>query len=136
MGKGREIIPGVLSVVHRHSSGFAFGLLNSPPEKFHQLFLLGVPAFALVLVILIFIKLRDDQLTTSIALTTIFSGAIGNLIDRLQFGYVIDFLDIGFFGGVKLPSLNVADAAIITGVVIMLVNTIRQQVRDGYRGDR
>ncbi len=128
-GFSREVIPGFLSLTHRHSVGFAFGLLQSAPERFHQLFLLGVPAFALVLIVLIFIKLRDNQLTTSIALTTIFSGAVGNLIDRIQFGYVIDFLDVHLGDVIQLPSLNIADTAIITGVMIMLFNTIRQEIK-------
>lgn len=125
---GQDLIPGLLSLTHRHSVGFAFGLLQIAPEKFHNIFMLGIPAFALVLIVLIFIKLRDNQMATSIALTAILSGAIGNLIDRVQMGYVIDFLSIRFGKFDPLPAINVADSAIIFGVVLMLVNTVRQEI--------
>lgn len=127
-GTGSDFIPGFVTLTHRHSRGFAFGLLKSAPEQFHELFMLGIPAFALVLIVLIFIKLRDDQMTTSVALTAIFSGAIGNLIDRLQFGYVIDFIDLKMGPFFTLPALNLADAAIICGVVIMLVSTLKNDL--------
>ena len=132
-GVEHRLIPNLVSLTHRHSVGFAFGLLRSPPERFRELFLLGVPAFALILVVLIFIKLRDNQTTTSLALTSIFSGAIGNLIDRVQHGFVIDFLDIKLGDRLLLPALNIADFAIIMGVAILLLSTVRHEVRGQSR---
>lgn len=126
-GAHEQLVPGFIALTHRRSIGFAFGLLESPPERFRQLFLIGVPAFALILIVLIFIKLHDNQIGTSIALTTIFSGAIGNLIDRIQFGYVVDFLEIRLGSLLVLPTLNIADAAIVSGVAILLANTLRQE---------
>jgi signal peptidase II len=126
-GFAREIIPGVFALTHRRSSGFAFGLVHSMPEPFHGVFLIGIPLFALILIILIFIKLRDGQMGTSLALTTIFSGAVGNLLDRIRYGYVVDFFLLKAGDFFTLPALNIADAAIVTGIVVMLVNTLRQQ---------
>ncbi|MBI1862373.1 MAG: signal peptidase II [Deltaproteobacteria bacterium] len=125
---GHDLIPGLLTLTHRHSVGFAFGLLQTTPERFHTLFLLGIPAFALVLIVLIFIKLRDNQMVTSVALTAILSGAVGNLIDRIQLGYVVDFLVVRLGSKELLPALNVADSAIICGVLLMLINTVRQEI--------
>ena len=125
---GQVVIPGLLSLTHRHSVGFAFGMLQATPERFHNLFMLGIPAFALILIVLIFIKLRDNQMVTSVALTAIFAGAIGNLIDRITLGYVIDFIAFHIGGNESFPALNVADSAIICGVLLMLINTIKQEI--------
>ena len=73
------------------------------------------------------IKLRDDQMGTSIALTSILGGATGNLIDRLQHGYVIDFLKFETGGTLKVAAFNIADLSIMAGVVLMFVVTLRQE---------
>lgn len=66
-------------------------------------------------------------MATSVALTTILGGATGNLIDRLQYGYVIDFLKVETGGTLKVAAFNVADLSIMTGVVLMFIVTLRQE---------
>ena len=63
---------------------------------------------------------------TSLALTCILAGAIGNLVDRIQHGYVIDFLDFHWRNAFHLPSFNLADLSIITGVVLVFYYTLRR----------
>ncbi|NBX68401.1 MAG: signal peptidase II [Proteobacteria bacterium] len=121
-----SLIPGFLSGVLKYNNGFAFGLLQKAPQEFQQVFFIAVPAFALILIVLIFIKIQDNQMLTSVALTTIFSGAIGNLLDRIKFGFVVDFLQFHWNGKDILPPFNVADISILTGVVLMFINTLRQ----------
>ena len=116
------LISGWVKLVYQQNNGFAFGLLKIAPVSLQEIFFIAIPAFALILIILIFIKLRDDQMTTSIALSTILGGATGNLIDRLQYGHVIDFLKVESAG-----TLNVADLSIMTGVVLMFIATLRQE---------
>lgn len=113
-----------LSIVYTRNNGFAFGLLQKAPQSMQEVFFIGVPVFALILIVLIFIKLQDDQILTSVALTTILAGAIGNLIDRLQHGFVIDFLDIHLKDIFHFPPFNIADCSIIIGVAIMFANTL------------
>jgi len=122
----RELIPNFLSLIYTRNNGFAFGMLERAPASLQNIFFIGVPVFALILIILIFIKLQDNQMTTSVALTTILGGAVGNLIDRLHFGFVIDMVDFHPFG-LKLPPFNLADASIIVGVSIMFVSTLMQE---------
>ena len=126
-GARRDIVPHLIALTSKHNSGFAFGLLKAAPPSLQEAFFIGIPVFALILIVLIFIKLQDNQVPTSVALTTILAGAIGNLIDRLQFGYVVDFIEVhwGAHGG--LPAFNVADVSIIVGVVLMFINTLRQE---------
>ena len=127
MGESRDLIPGFLSLTARRNNGFAFGLLQKAPPSLQEAFFIGVPVFALILIILIFIKLQDNQVPTSVALTTILAGAIGNLIDRLQYGYVVDFLLVHWGQALRLPAFNVADISIIVGVLLMFFNTLRQE---------
>lgn len=126
LGEARSVIPGLVALVYTRNNGFAFGMLQKAPPSLQEIFFIGVPVFALILIVLIFIKLRDNQMLTSIALTTILAGAIGNLVDRLQYGFVIDFLDI-FWGSAHLPPFNIADCSIIIGVLLMFINTLKQE---------
>lgn len=119
-----SLIPGLLSIVYTRNNGFAFGMLQKAPPSLQEVFFIGVPIFALILIVLIFIKLQDDQILTSVALTTILAGAIGNLIDRLQHGFVIDFLDFHLGDYFHFPPFNIADGSIIIGVTIMFLNTL------------
>ena len=119
------LIPGFLSGVLKQNNGFAFGLLQHLPLPFQELFFIAVPIFALVLIILIFIKLQDNQMLTSVALTTLFSGAVGNLMDRLKYGYVVDFLQFQFGSKNILPVFNLADISILVGVILMFINALK-----------
>jgi signal peptidase II len=123
----REVIPGFLSLVLARNNGFAFGMLQRAPASLQDIFFIAVPVFALILIVLIFIKLRDDQMLTSVALTTILGGAIGNLIDRIQYGSVVDFLDLHWQASFHLPPLNVADISILFGVALMFFSTLTQK---------
>ncbi len=114
----------LISLIHSHNNGFAFGLLEKAPPSLQEIFFIGVPVFALILIVLIFIKLQDDQMMTSVALSTILAGAVGNLIDRLKYGYVVDFIDIQMMGIIHFPPFNIADCSIIVGVSIMFINTL------------
>ncbi len=114
-----------LTLVRAQNSGFAFGLIQRAPDSLKDVFFIGIPVFALVLIVLIFIKLQDEQLFTSVALTTLLAGAMGNLIDRVQYGHVLDFIRLEV-GGWALPVFNVADISIFLGVALMVINTFRK----------
>ncbi len=62
-------------------------------------------------------------MVTSVALTCILGGAVGNLVDRLKYGFVMDFVDLHFHDSFHFPPLNLADLAIIVGVVMMFFGT-------------
>ena len=127
LDRGLDVIPSFFTLQLSRNNGFAFGLLQRAPASLQEVFFIGVPVFALVLIVLIFIKLQDNQMLTSIALTTILGGAVGNLIDRLQYGYVLDFMEVHIRGGFHFPAFNIADCSIIIGVALMFLNTLRQE---------
>lgn len=121
----QTLIPGILEVVLSKNSGIGFGFVQRMPvTELDELFFIGIPVFALILIVLIFIKLRDNQMMTSVALTTILGGAIGNLIDRIHYGYVIDYLKLNLGVWQGLPPFNVADISIMMGVLIMFLHTL------------
>jgi signal peptidase II len=103
-----------LNIVHVQNTGSAFGLFTN------QAFLLSAVAIAgLVVVLLFFRYLKDLGFMGGLALSLIFAGALGNLIDRLRFGYVTDFIYIRLWGNVFWPAFNVADSAITVGAVLL-----------------
>lgn len=103
-----------LNIVHVQNTGSAFGLFTN------QAFLLSVVAIAgLVVVLLFFRYLRDLGFMGGLALSLIFAGALGNLIDRLRFGYVTDFIYIRLWGDVFWPAFNIADSAITVGAILL-----------------
>lgn len=115
-----EALGGLVRLGFRGNSGFAFGLLEEAPASLKDIFFIGIPVFALVLIVLIFIKIRDNQWIMSVGLSLVLAGAVGNLLDRLQYGFVVDFVQVG-----PVPPFNIADIAIIAGVGLMFYNTLK-----------
>ncbi|MBI5048649.1 MAG: signal peptidase II [Deltaproteobacteria bacterium] len=111
-----EVIGGFFNITHVRNPGAAFSLFRDSNEIFRTLFLIGVSMVALIVVFFVYRKI-ENNLPYRIAMSLIAGGAVGNLIDRIQFGEVIDFLDV-YIGRYHWPAFNVADSAITTGVFI------------------
>jgi len=114
------IIPGYFNLTYIRNPGAAFGILASSSSGFRMIFFVVTSLFALGLLATIFLRLNPDDWWGHLTVTSIFSGAIGNLIDRLQFGEVIDFLDF-HINGYHWPAFNVADTAISLGVISLFL---------------
>jgi signal peptidase II len=81
-------------------------------------------------IILVWIgRLQKTESISAISLCLIFGGAIGNLIDRVNYGYVVDFVQV-WLGSYPWPAFNVADAAISVGAVVLLLTSFRQEQQD------
>jgi signal peptidase II len=113
-----EIIPwvGCLSLTNVRNTGSAFGLFAN------QAFLLTIVAIVVLVAILLFYRYfsRSNILGIS-ALGLVFGGAVGNLIDRLRFGYVTDFVDVRLWRDFHWPAFNVADSAITVGSIMLVI---------------
>jgi signal peptidase II len=118
-----SVIPGFFNIVLVKNRGMAFGLLNQAHSELSSLFLLAA-MIAAIGVILFFFWIKKDQLWLTIGLSLILGGAVGNLIDRIQLGYVIDFLDF-FVSGYHWPAFNMADSAVTVGTLWLLFNVIK-----------
>ena len=104
------------------NKGAAFGLFRDLPEGMRIPFFLVICIIAVVAITVMYNKSHGQRLF-QVALTLILGGAIGNLIDRIRFGYVVDFID-WFYKTSHWPTFNVADVAISVGVGLMIIDMI------------
>lgn len=109
-----EVIPGFFNIVFFMNPGAAFGIFDEG-GVLGTAFLIAISVVSLVVVAVLVRQSGDDLLTVGLSLVA--GGAVGNLIDRVRFGEVVDFLDFQF-GAFHWPAFNVADSAITVGVVI------------------
>ncbi len=118
-----ELLPGFLDLIHVENYGSAFGLFAN------QTFLIIAISLVSLLIILLFLRHLAPTTTLSmVSIALILGGAIGNLIDRLRFGYVTDFIDIHLQNLFHWPAFNVADAAITVGILTLLFSFYRSGV--------
>jgi signal peptidase II len=131
----REIVTGFFDLVLTCNRGMSFGLFNNSQGVSVPLF--SIAAAVIVAVLFFWLsRVKSDLLSSAIGL--IIGGAIGNVIDRLRFGGVIDFLYF-HLGSWYWPAFNIADSAICIGVVIMLFEGLlarRQGLQAKQEGDR
>ena len=114
-----SVVEGFFNLTHIRNPGVAFGLFARHESEYKVLFLVIVTIIAIIAILSIFHQSPDNKRAVRVGLILIFSGAVGNLIDRILYGEVIDFLDI-FYEGFHWPAFNVADACITTGVSFMI----------------
>jgi len=104
---------GLFRLTHVHNTGASFGLFQDQSFPLTIVALIGIVAILLV-VLLAYRRFPFlDSRLGNLALGLVLGGTMGNLIDRLRFGYVTDFVDIGIW-----PAFNIADSAITVGVII------------------
>ena len=115
-----SIIPGYFNLTYIRNPGAAFGIMGTTSSGFRLVFFFLTSILAMGLLITIFLRLDPGDWWGQLTIASIFGGAIGNFIDRLQYGEVIDFLDF-YINGYHWPAFNVADSAISVGVVSLLL---------------
>ena len=113
------VIGGLLNITYVRNPGAAFSFLASASPGFRSVFFLSVTILSIVLVLYYIAKSKTEEPLMIFALSLILSGALGNFIDRVRIGEVIDFIDV-HLGAYHWPAFNVADSAITVGACIML----------------
>jgi signal peptidase II len=113
------VISGFFNLVYVMNPGAAFSLLANASAAFRYILFIGITSVAILLILYYLVKSKIESYVMVISLTLIFSGAVGNLIDRIRFGAVVDFLDV-YIGTAHWPAFNVADSAISVGAVLMI----------------
>lgn len=121
LGESMTMIPNFFNITYVRNFGAAFGFLAESHPAFRELFFLMMPPVALLIILAILRGMQKEDTKQVIALSCIFGGAIGNYIDRLRFRYVIDFLDFHLGNRWSWPAFNVADSAIVGGVILLLL---------------
>ena len=124
--EGFPLIDGFFSIVHVRNPGAAFGFLASAPPLFRYLFFIAVTVAAIVLILHYLRVSRIEEPSLVSALALILAGAVGNLIDRIRFGEVVDFLDV-YIGSHHWPAFNVADSAITVGAGVLMAALLRRR---------
>lgn len=120
------VINGFFSITSVRNPGAAFGFLASAPPLFRTVFFIAITAGAILLILYYLRVSTIDDYPLVVSLALIFAGAAGNLIDRVRFGEVVDFLDV-YLGNYHWPAFNVADSAITVGAFVMCVAMSRRR---------
>jgi signal peptidase II len=107
-----------LNIVYVKNTGSAFGMLKSMGNIFFILFTI----LALSILIMLFIRDKKNKLIYSLLI----AGAMGNLSDRILYGYVIDFIDL-YYRSFHWPAFNVADSSLTTGIILLIYKTFSKE---------
>jgi signal peptidase II len=124
--QGFAVIGGFFNIVHVRNPGAAFGFLAGASPAFRSAFFLAVTIVAILSILHYLRTSRTEDLLLVFSLALILAGAVGNLIDRIRFGEVVDFLDV-YIGSYHWPAFNVADSAISTGAAILVLLLLRRR---------
>lgn len=117
------VVPGFFHLTHIQNPGGAFGFLSRQGALIRSVVFLAASAVALCLIFIFYRNTPDTHRWLGNGLALIFGGAVGNLIDRLRFGRVVDFLDV-FVAEYHWPAFNVADSAVTVGIGIFVFHLL------------
>jgi signal peptidase II len=121
------IVPGFFNLTHVRNRGAAFSLLSNLPGIWRSAFFITVTLVAVAALIVLIKKTNERLLVTAFSL--IAGGALGNVLDRIRFGEVVDFIQ-WYVKSYYWPSFNVADSAITVGVGLLVIDMLFQKSKD------
>lgn len=121
------VIPGFFSISHIQNPGGAFGFLADQNPMLRMIVFIFFSSLAAGVIFYLYYKTDDSLPFLASGIALIFGGAIGNLLDRIRFGRVVDFLDF-YIGTVHWPSFNVADSAVTIGIAIFLFHLLLNKI--------
>jgi signal peptidase II len=114
-----KVIDGFFNLTHLRNTGGAFGIFGGNKGGIGSLFFIALPLVAMGVILYLIHKLKEYERIFSLSLSLILSGAVGNLIDRVRYQEVVDFLDFHLFS-YHWPAFNIADSAITIGIGLMV----------------
>ena len=115
------IVPDIFSIVHVRNTGAAFGIGANAESHFVPLLLNSGAILVFLIVVAYALRTPLTDRSLQVGLHLILGGAIGNLVDRFRFGYVVDFLDL-YVRDHHWPAFNVADSAICIGIALLFLD--------------
>lgn len=121
------VIEGLFYLTHVRNTGAAFGIFSDAAPALRMFLFVGVSLVAMGIILSFYRKLAPGDRLSALALGLILGGASGNLIDRIQFGEVIDFLHVRLWGGYSWPDFNLADSFIVVGVAILILELLASE---------
>ena len=120
-GESLGVIQNFFNITYVRNYGAAFGMLSKIEPGIRDMFFQLMPPFAMTVILIMLKMAPPKEILRKIALCAVFAGALGNYIDRLRFGYVVDFLDFHFYEQFAWPAFNVADMSIVCGVSVLII---------------
>ncbi|AGC90844.1 signal peptidase II [Staphylococcus warneri] len=125
IGDSYEVIPNFLNITSHRNNGAAWGILSGKMFFFYI-----ITVIILIVLVLFFIKEAQYNLFMQLAISLLFAGALGNFIDRLFNGEVVDFIDTNIFG-YDFPIFNVADSSLTIGVILVIIALLKDTTNKG-----
>ncbi|RME83652.1 MAG: signal peptidase II [Caldilineae bacterium] len=129
----RALIPALypyLRVFHTNNTGVAFGLFRGGGSLFAV-----VNVAAILAIVYYAFRQHHVSLLTLISLGLVLGGAAGNLVDRVLYGHVIDFIDVRYSDSVYWPTFNIADSAVVVGVLLLLLTVYLEERAAGREAE-
>jgi signal peptidase II len=123
-GSKIEVIEGFFYLTHVRNPGAAFGLFATAPAPWRLAFFISISTVAIGIIISFFRKLAPGDRLSALALGMILGGASGNLLDRIRYGEVVDFLHFRLWRGYSWPDFNLADSFIVVGVALLVLELL------------
>lgn len=125
LGESFAVVPKFLYITSHRNNGAAWGILSGKMTFFYI-----ITIIVLIVLIVFYIKEAKNNMLMQIAISLLFSGALGNFIDRVSSGEVVDFIDTVIFG-YDFPIFNIADASLTIGVVLLIIVLLKDQNQKG-----
>jgi signal peptidase II len=120
-----ELVPNYLNLSYVQNSGVAFGLLADIESAWKPYFLAAIAAVAVVVIFVYSSRTPLTRMLLQTALAIILGGILGNFMDRIVHGFVVDFIEFHIYDSFHWPNFNVADSAITIGIALLLLDTIK-----------
>ncbi|HTR02709.1 MAG TPA: signal peptidase II [Thermoanaerobaculia bacterium] len=121
--QSRTIVPDVFDLTYVRNTGAAFGLFASVDSSLKAILLNSIAVVVFLVVSAYALRSSHKSVRLQVGLALILGGAVGNLMDRVRFGYVVDFIDFAVSGH-HWPAFNVADSAICIGVGLLFLDML------------
>jgi signal peptidase II len=122
-----SVIEGFFYLTHVRNPGAAFSLFADAPVEIRAPFFIVTTLIAIGMILSFFRKLSPGDRLSALALGLILGGAVGNLLDRLIYGAVVDFLRLQLWVGYSWPDFNVADSSIVIGVALLVLELFARE---------
>lgn len=137
LGESIPVVQDIFHITYVRNTGAAFGIFRDAAEMFRTVFFMSMPPIACAIILRMLYSVEENDLWQIFSLSMIFGGAIGNYIDRLRFGFVIDFLDFHYKDVWSYPAFNIADSAIVGGVcILLLLMALQSRAEKGQKAQK
>jgi signal peptidase II len=121
--QSKTVVPDLFDLTYVRNTGAAFGLFASVDSSLKAILLNSIAVIVFLIVSAYALRSSHKSIRLQVGLALILGGAVGNLLDRVRFGYVVDFLDFAISGH-HWPAFNVADSAICIGVALLFLDML------------